>query len=303
MKKNRSLLFKIIFTIVSSGIFLACQENRSEEKNLPPPLFEKPVTPPSPPSIEDDENGIYRWHYKGGVDSFSSDVVPAECPADFVVDGTCDSALTLCKKKISLYGCYPENLEIRITGKVLDENNQPIENVKINGSLGVPGYDEIGETYTKKSGKFILKIQNFCVRIVVAFKDGYVSSSGKNNATTLTYCEVENFVGAKDLILHLKKAPRTSQNVDVKSEEQFCRIVGKVFNNDGSGLPEVTITNGKQSVLSDNDGNYVIEKKEKCDNHCTLSKQNYSSVFPEKSDSAVVSCFLGQPNDVVFESK
>ncbi|MBL7543139.1 MAG: hypothetical protein JNL11_04950, partial [Bdellovibrionaceae bacterium] len=136
----RSLLLKIIFTVVSSGIFLACQENRSEEKNLPPPLFEKPVTPPSPPSIEDDENGIYRWHYKGGVDSFSSDVVPAECPADFVVDGTCDSALTLCKKKISLYGCYPENLEIRITGKVLDENNQPIENVKINGSLGVPGY-------------------------------------------------------------------------------------------------------------------------------------------------------------------
>lgn len=287
---------------ISCGIFLSCNKNSAKEKEIIPPLIEKPnPSQPSQPIEEEIDITTYRWYYKGGVDGVSSTTEIKSCPTDFMVDGVCDSALTLCKNKISLYACYPENLEIHIKGKILDENNHPIENVKIQGSLGVPDYDEIGEAYTRKSGKFTFKISNFCVHLISAFKDGYVSSLGEPYVTTSTQCKVEDFIGAKDLTINLKKIPRSIQNIEAKSEANFCRIVGRVTNADGSGLSGVKISNGRYSTLSGMDGNYSIEKQEKCNNYCTLGKKGYRSIFPEKRDSAVVSCFLGQPGDVVFE--
>lgn len=303
MKKKKSFLFKIIFVIISCGIFLSCQENKNSKNDVTEPLARKPQSPIPTPESEEEEKEIYRWYYKGSIDNFSSSDEIKECPTEFLVDGICNSALSLCKKKITVYACYPENLEIRVTGKVLDENNQPIENVKIYGSLGFADYSNIGESYSKKTGKFILKVENYCVRIVVALKDGYVSLLGRPNGMALTRCKTENFAGAKDITIHLKKVPRTPNTIEAKSEERFCRVVGKVLNSDGSGLPGVKVANGKQSTLSDQDGNYIIEKQEKCDNYCTLWKENYRSIFPVKNNRAVVSCFLGQPNDVVFESK
>lgn len=319
MNNLRSFVCGMMFIAISAGINLSCSKNNSQESlpvnnQTPEKPTPKPAPTPTPGPIisEPDENNnneeekiIYQWYYKGAVDVETPVNDIKDCPADFIVEGQCEKPLTLCKRKINLYACYPENLEVRITGRVVDENNRPIENVKINGSLGYDGFDEYGTTFTKKNGLFVLKISNSCVPLIHALKDAYTNSVGRPLTGAFTKCRVDNFIGAKDIVMHLKKADRTLNNLAQPiSEPQKCRIVGKVFSSDGKGLMGVKVYNGRGNVESDKDGNYILEKNEKCENYCTLSKEGFSVIYPEESKyNAVVSCFQGQPADVIFKVK
>lgn len=301
MCKLMSLVFGSLFILTTAGFSLSCSKNDQVApfiENRP----EKPSPSPDPESPDhDDEKTNYQWFYKGVIDEYPHPDNLKDCPTNFSLDGSCEIPMSECKRKINIYSCYPENLEVRITGKVLDENNLPIENVKINGSLGYDGYNEYGTAFTKKNGSFILKIVNSCVPLIFALKDSYTNNTGKPHTSALTQCKIENFAGANNLVLRLKKSIRTINNiVEPISEQKKCRIVGRVADSNGVGLPGVNVFNGKSVGESDQHGIYTLEKNEKCDNYCFFRKKNYTQISPEEGNS--VSCYQGRPADVIFKA-
>lgn len=309
---------KFILLVFMIHVFFACNKNETNSDNIidtqqepttkpTPPPTPAPTTPeptPAPGNGSDEIDPLYyRWYYKGNVTENSVSSKAEICPEDFEVDGLCKKPLSFCQRKISLYACYPEDLQIRITGKVVDENNNPIPGVKIIGSYGYIIYDEMA-TKTKADGSFLLKNSNSCFPLVHALKDGYLNMDGFYQAIQLSKCKADNFIGASGLVIQLKKTSRSVPDaISTISTESSCRIAGKVLTVNGQGLAGVKVRNGNGSAVTNNEGIYIIEKDQKCDNFCSLYKEGYVAYFPSHESSAIVSCFEARPADVILTKK
>jgi hypothetical protein len=302
---NQFFISKFIFLLflVSINLFsVSCSETKSAFKDKP----KVPLKPEDPNPTDESENQEsplqYAWYFKEDFSIENHKNLPL-CPDDFALDETCTSPLTHCARGQGVYSCYPENLEIRVSGSVVDQNGVPLRGVQIFNVNSLASTKDEWVSESKKSGKYLVKFYGGCSSLLSASKDGYVSSeNAKAYDLKLSMCESKDFKGSTNIQFTLKQIPRTTNLSEIPvSSHNMCKITGRVIDTLGNGIPDVIVINGHEKVLTDNFGNYLLFKDESCSRFCVVKKAGYRNPDNSLGSTAMASCYSAQPGDIVME--
>lgn len=302
-------IFKLIFInlviyFTLTSLFLSCDYSiEKNQPNNPSPILnpDKTSPPEQPRVIEPPWPALkYVWYYKG--ESLEPNSSLSNCPENFNLDGICSEKLALCQRGTSIYACYPKDLEIRISGKVIDENGLPIRGAHIFEVSSGFDYWERWKSQSKEDGSFLVRSNGICIKLISASLDGYETISGHAHDIKYANCKNEEFRGSDSMVFVLKKINRSVTKGDEGSSEHFCRIRGRVINPQGIGIEAVKINNGTVKTLSDANGYFEIQKQESCDRFCTYRKNGFISATFKDSATGISSCLEGLPGDVILKS-
>ncbi len=303
--RQESSILKLGFLFFCSALLLSCGPQKHSVQSGEP-IFEKPQDPP--PSLEEPEEFesplVYTWFYKGvyNRNNKAAEDLPPLCPENFQVEGLCEQPLEQCLRGESLYACYPKDLELRIQGRVVDEEGNPLRGAQIFSTYPMAGFPDTWQAESRRSGNFLVRTQSYCLEVLSASKDGYVAVNNSPQDTRLSGCKVDNFQGARGLTFRLKKAERTFKNQPGLSTATNCELMGRVVDTDGDPLEGVQVFNGRGESITNKEGVYKILKSEACSRFCTARKRGFRPVEPLKGASAITSCFDAEPADMILKS-
>lgn len=308
MKVFFHLILALAATLTVNLALLGCTQNKN---NLPaaqnPPENNKAPVDNKPPEILLEDPEVTIWFYQESREENDPMADFNECQAPFTIGSLCSSKGDLCHVNNHLYLCSPQDLMVRIRGKVLDEKNEPVVNALVMGGLGFSGYTNLSESKTNERGEFVVKAQNMCLSVVNALKEGYAAPSGFIYSSALTGCRTENYTGAQDIIINMKKMARTvpanREFHGINSVEQ-CHLIGKVVDSTGQPAPGKSVAmtwpenkNPQPIVaplITDQEGLYEGTLPYACPQVCYIKGNHSRREFRTKA-----SCETGHPADLL----
>lgn len=263
-----------------------------------PPSDQMPAPPPpgpSKPTDPVDEPEVFKWSHlesKGSAEEIPD--VPI-CPEPFRIGLACEGPTLRCHRNLNIYACAPENHLYRISGKIVDTNGNAVAGALVYAGLPLSGYSQMIETRASADGRFLLKGE--CFPLLFAQMDGYSSISDYYVVSQLSNCVSKDYQGAKNQVLTLKKISRSVALDREPAPGDGCSVVGRVLDEKGRGLFEVSVLAGEQEVKTDEDGYYSIRARA-CPQTCEARMQGYS---PASGQRALVSCLVGRPADLLLK--
>lgn len=287
-------MFKILGLPLVLFAVAGCVKNFDPLPKIKPAPSEKPSSPLSEPE--------WVWTYQSTDESSDLSAELKACPDEFAEAQTCNHLNYRCYFGQNIYRCQPKDSLLSFKGQVVDEQGAPVPGAYVHGGAGIEGYDELTKGYSDENGQFLLTLPHICIDLIYAQKDGYQSPQGHFLSGRSVNCRFDQW-GDRELLIILKKMPRSARMPSVDIPADHCHIQGRVVTDKGLPLPETLITSGRQTTFTDGEGYYEFTYPGKCSRICSGRKEGYTHPNPRLRGQSHVSCMDGQPGDLVFTER